>query len=418
MTDKNIEIAAGYDPADNDKIRALFPLIDDSTAYLDNAATTQKPECVIRALAGYYEHDNANPLRGLYKLSVRATEGVEGARQTVADFIGAREAAEIIFTRNATESLNLAAYSYGMNFLKEGDEIVITIMEHHSNMLPWQQVAKHTGAVLKYVDTDENGRITPEMVEAVVTDKTKIVSTTQLSNVLGWENDVKAFAQIAHRHGAIMIVDGAQSVPHIRVDVSDIDCDFLAFSGHKIYGPMGVGVLYGKRELLEAMPPFLFGGEMIDSVTRFGATYSEIPHKFEAGTLNAEGIIGLGAALDFVNQIGIDKIRAREDALTAYAWEKIKPIPHIRILGADDPSLHHGIITFTIDGVHPHDVSYILDTKDICVRAGHHCAQPLMKQCGVFSTTRASLAFYNTKEEIDRLADELGQMRAQMGYDR
>jgi len=403
--------------ADVAAIRSAFPILNDTTAYLDNAATTQKPVSVISAARNYYDTMNANPLRGLYKLSVAATDAYEGARSTVARFINARESEEIVFTRNTTESLNLLAYSYGMNFLKEGDEILISIMEHHSNMIPWQQTAKRTGAVLKYVDCDDQGKISVEAFEAAVSDRTRIVAMTQLSNVLGTLNDVKTFAAIAHRHGAVFIADGAQSVPHVPVDVQDLDVDFLAFSGHKMYAPMGIGVLYGKRELLEKMPPFLFGGEMIESVTREDAKFAEVPHKFEAGTVNAAGAVGLDAAIKFVRSIGFEAIEARENALTEYAFKKLAAIPHLHILGSGRPEDHHGILTFTIDDVHPHDVAYILDTKDIDVRAGHHCAQPLMKQFGVFSTTRASLSFYNTEEEIDRLAAALGELRKEMGYD-
>ncbi len=405
-----------YNKADDAKIRSAFPILNDETAYLDNAATTQKPECVIKAVEEYYRSLNANPLRGLYKLSVAATEAYEGARKTVADFIGAGDSDQIIFTRNTTESLNLVAYSYARNFLHEGDEILISIMEHHSNMIPWQQAAKATGAVLKYVDCDKQGKISREAFEAAITDKTKIVAMTELSNVLGTVNDVKTFAAIAHEHGAIFVCDGAQSVPHIPVNVTDLDVDFMAFSGHKMYSPMGIGVLYGKKDLLEKMPPFLFGGEMIDSVSRFDAKFSEIPHKFEGGTVNAGGAVGLEAAIRYIQNIGFDTIEAREKALTQIAMDKLKAVPHLHILGSDKPEDHHGILTFTIDGVHPHDVAYILDSQNVDIRAGHHCAQPLMRHFDVFSTSRASLSFYNTEDEIDRLVDAVSKLRGEMGF--
>lgn len=400
------------------KIRAEYPVLENrDVAYLDNSATTQKPKCVLKAVEDYYSAHNANPMRGLYDLSIEATDAYEDARKTVARFIGAESEKEIIFTRNASESLNLIAYSYGMNFLHEGDEIIITIMEHHSNMLPWQQVAKHTGATLTYLYPDKDGYLSPEKFAEAVSEKTKFISVTQVSNVFGRVNDVKKFAEIAHSVGAVISVDGAQSVPHMPVDVADLDCDFLSFSGHKMYAPMGIGVLYGKKELLEEMPPFLYGGEMIEYVTTEGATYNEVPHKFEAGTVNVGGAVGLAAAIRYMEEIGWDTMIERENAVTEYAFNQMKQIPHVNILGADDPHDHHGILTFTIDNVHPHDVAAIFDSNNVAVRAGHHCAQPLHKWLGALSTTRASLAFYNTKEDVDRFIEALRQIRPSMGYE-
>ncbi|MBR1811050.1 MAG: SufS family cysteine desulfurase [Clostridia bacterium] len=398
-------------------IRAEFPILgQDGLAYLDNAATTHKPGCVLDAVNDYYYHSNANPLRGLYSLSVAATEAYADARETVRDFIHAADAAEIIFTRNASESLNLIAYSYGMNFLTAGDELVVAISEHHSNLLPWQLVAEKTGADLVYLECAPDGNYTPEMLQAVITEKTRLVAIAQISNIFGRKLNIKAFADVCHKNGAVLVCDGAQSVPHTPVDVQDLDVDFLVFSGHKMYAPMGVGVLYGKRALLEKMPPFLRGGEMIEYVTREGATYAELPHKFEAGTVNVGGAVGLAAAIKYVERIGFDTIERRELALTTRAMAGIAKIPHVTVLGSDDPAQHHGIIAFKIDGVHPHDIAAIFDSENIAVRAGHHCAQPLHKFIGIPSTTRASFAFYNTAEEVDRFLDCLSRVRRNMGY--
>lgn len=398
-------------------IRADFPLIagNPQIAYLDNAATAQKPRAVIEAEKRFYEESNANPLRGLYALSQRATEIYEDAREDVRAFLGAGSAEEIVFTRNASESLNLVAYSYG-RLLSPGDEIVTTVMEHHSNLLPWQQVAKRAGAVLRFVECDEHGLISEEAFRAALSDRTKLVAMTQLSNVLGVRNDVKTFAVIAHEHGAVFVCDGAQSVPHLPLDVRDLDVDFLAFSGHKMGGPMGIGVLYGKKELLEKMPPFLYGGEMIESVTREGATYAELPHKFEAGTVNAAGAAGLAEAIRYYRKVGFDKIVAREEALSEAAFRALKAVPHLRLLGPDDAKAHHGIFTFTIEGAHPHDIAAILDGDGVNVRAGQHCAQVLMQHLGAPSTARASVMFYNTEEEIARLAASLATVRGKLGY--
>jgi cysteine desulfurase/selenocysteine lyase len=394
-----------------------FPLLmQNKIIYIDNAATSQRPQCVIDAEGDFYKNYNANPLRGLYSLSVEATEVYENAREAVRKFIGAEKSNEIIFTRNTTESLNLVAYSYGLSNVKKGDEIVVSIMEHHSDLLPWQMVAETCGAELKFIECAKDGSIDLEKVKELITSRTKIVAMTQVSNVLGREYPVKEIAKLAHEKGAVMVVDGAQSTPHMRVDVTDLDADFFAFSGHKLLAPMGIGVLYGKEELLEKMPPFLSGGEMIDSVTRTSAVYAELPHKFEAGTVNAAGAAGLKAAIDYIEKVGFDYIGEREIALTSRAIEKMKKIPHVNIIGSENADEHTGIVTFTIDNVHPHDISEILAADGIAVRAGHHCAQPLLTHLGLNSTARASFAFYNTEDEVDKFTGSVATIRERMGY--
>ena len=394
-----------------------FPLLmQNKIIYIDNAATSQRPQCVIDAEGDFYKNYNANPLRGLYSLSVEATEVYENAREAVRKFIGAEKSNEIIFTRNTTESLNLVAYSYGLSNVKKGDEIVVSIMEHHSDLLPWQMVAKTCGAELKFIECAKDGSIDLEKVKELITSRTKIVAMTQVSNVLGREYPVKEIAKLAHEKGAVMVVDGAQSTPHMGIDVTDLDADFFAFSGHKLLAPMGIGVLYGKEELLEKMPPFLSGGEMIDSVTRTSAVYAELPHKFEAGTVNAAGAAGLKAAIDYIEKVGFDYIGEREIALTSRAIEKMKKIPHVNIIGSENADEHTGIVTFTIDNVHPHDISEILAADGIAVRAGHHCAQPLLTHLGLNSTARASFAFYNTEDEVDTFTDSVATIRERMGY--
>lgn len=394
-----------------------FPLLmQNKIIYIDNAATSQRPQCVIDAEGDFYKNYNANPLRGLYSLSVEATEVYENAREAVRKFIGAEKSNEIIFTRNTTESLNLVAYSYGLSNVKKGDEIVVSIMEHHSDLLPWQMVAKTCGAELKFIECAKDGSIDLEKVKELITSRTKIVAMTQVSNVLGREYPVKEIAKLAHEKGAVMVVDGAQSTPHMRVDVTDLDADFFAFSGHKLLAPMGIGVIYGKEELLEKMPPFLSGGEMIDSVTRTSAVYAELPHKFEAGTVNAAGAAGLKAAIDYIEKVGFDYIGEREIALTSRAIEKMKKIPHVNIIGSENADEHTGIVTFTIDNVHPHDISEILAADGIAVRAGHHCAQPLLTHLGLNSTARASFAFYNTEDEVDKFTGSVATIRERMGY--
>lgn len=397
--------------------RKDFPLLENNKViYLDNAATSQRPETVIQAEAQFYEKYNANPLRGLYELSVEATDCYEEARETVRKFIGAESTEEIIFTRNTTEGLNLVAYSYGLSHLKAGDEVLVSIMEHHSNLLPWQMVCRQTGAELKFLECDQTGFLSDEILENAITDKTRLVAIAQVSNVLGRTAPIEKIVKLARKHGAVVVMDAAQSAPHMAINVKDLDVDFMAFSGHKLMGPMGIGVLYGKKELLEEMPPFLTGGEMIDSVSRTGAVFAPLPHKFEAGTVNAAGAWGLKAAIEYLQQVGFDEIKRREEALTARALEGLKKIPHVHVLGSEKAEEHCGILTFTIDGVHPHDVSAILDADGIAVRAGHHCAQPLMEYLGVSSTTRASLFFYNTEEEINAFVESMKTVRRRMGY--
>ncbi|MCD8103722.1 MAG: SufS family cysteine desulfurase [Lachnospiraceae bacterium] len=398
-------------------IRRDFPLLQNTDyAYLDNAATSQKPVQVLDAVREFYETKNANPFRGLYPLSEAATEAYEDARETVREFIHAKSTGEIIFTRNASESLNLVAYSLGSILFQPGDEIVVSIAEHHSNMLPWRGAAERAGAKVVYLECGEDGRFTEDMLRDVLTDRTRLVAITQVSNVFGRENDIRRFAQVCHERDIVIVADGAQSVPHMPVDVQDLDVDFLAFSGHKMLAPDGIGVLYGKKKWLEKMPPFLSGGEMIESVTRDKIIYAELPHKFEAGTVNAGGAVGLAEAVRYIQRLGFDWVEEREQSLTALAYSRMKDIPGVRIFGSDDPADHHGILTFTVDGVHPHDVSEILSASKIAVRAGHHCAQPLMGHLKVGSTTRVSLAFYNTEEEILRFTEALGQVRRVMGY--
>lgn len=398
-------------------IRKDFPLIENNNIiYLDNAATSQKPLCVIRAIENYYLEKNANPMRGLYELSVVSTKAYEDARQSVASFINSPKAKNIIFTRNASESVNLIAYSYGMEFIKKDDEILVSITEHHSNLLPWQNVARKTGATLKFVDCDKEGFISIDAFKAALSNKTKLVAITQVSNVLGIENPIKEFAKLAHEVGAVIVVDASQSVPHMAVDVCDLDADFLVFSGHKMLAPMGIGVVYGKEDLLEKMPPFLYGGEMIETVTRESATFAPLPHKFEAGTVNVEGAVGLKAAIEYIKNLGFDKIKEIETSLCKLAFEELKDDEHIHIVGSKNPDEHHGILTFSIDDVHPHDIAEILSSDNIAIRAGHHCAQPLLRHLGFMSTARASFAFYNTKDEVLAFCKAVKSLREKMGY--
>ncbi len=381
-------------------------------AYLDNSATTQKPESVVRSICGYYGGCNANPHRGVYELSVRATQVYENARRKVAEFINATPR-EIIFTKNATESLNLIAYSYGLTNLHAGDEILITIAEHHSNLVPWQRVAQMTGATLNYIYLAADGNLSADDIATKLTKRTKILAVTQISNVLGLINDVKTLAARAHEVGAIVVVDGAQSVPHIPVDVQNIDADFLAFSGHKMLSPMGIGVLFGKRRLLDEMPPFLSGGDMIEYVEEQSTTYAELPQKFEAGTQNVGGAAGLTAAIDYLRGVGFETIERIERDLTTFAIAEMKRLPYVELYGCDAAN-KVGIITFNIRDVHPHDVATILDAQGVAIRAGHHCAQPLMKFLGLNSTCRASFYFYNTRRDVERLIEALQQVRGVM----
>lgn len=386
--------------------------------YFDNAATSQRPQQVLDAVANFYTAANANPLRGLYGLSVKATDLYEEARERVARHLNA-ESSEVIFTRNATESLNLVAYTWAMENVREGDEIVVSAMEHHSNLLPWQMVAKAKGASLVFLECGNDGVI-PESEYAKINLKTVLLAVAHVSNVFGITNPVKDLIRLAHKNGrggkgAVTVIDGAQGAPHTKVDVKDLDADFYALSGHKMCGPMGIGVLYGKKNLLEEMPPFLRGGEMIEYVTRESATYAELPHKFEAGTVNAADAVGLAAALDYIDSIGLDKIEENDSRLTSLLMQTMKSIPHVNIIGNENPSKHSGIVTFTLDGVHPHDIASMLDSEKIAIRAGHHCAQPLMEKLGVGSTARASLYFYNTEDEIAVFAEKLASVRKWMG---
>lgn len=396
-----------------------FPLLREhrDIIYFDNAATSQKPDCVIKAEEDFYTQHNANPLRGSYPLSVEATDIYENSRIKVQKFINAASNREIIFTRNSTESLNLIAYSYGLTNVNAGDKVLVSGMEHHSNMLPWQMVTKVKGAELEYIECADDGSVDLERIKEQITDNTKIVAITQVSNVLGRVNPIKEIAKLAHDKGAVIVVDGTRSIPHMRIDVQDLDADFFVFSGHKIFGPMGIGVLYGKEKLLDAMPPFLTGGEMIDSVRRDGATYAELPHKFEAGTVNARGAAGLAAALDYVDSIGYEEMQKREEEVIRYVMEGMKKIPHVHILGSQDPKEHLGIVSFAVDGVHPHDVNEILIADGICIRAGHHCAQPLLNSLGYNSTARRSFMFYNTIREGEKFLKSLATVREKMGYD-
>lgn len=397
--------------------RQDFPLLrENPIVYLDSAATAQRPDVVIEAEMEFYRNYNANPLRGLYSLGIEATDRYEEARECVAKFIHAASAKEIIFTRNATESLNLIAYSYGLSHLQKGDEIVVSILEHHSNQLPWRMVAEKTGAVVKYLECDRQGHILDADLQAAFSEKTKLVAVTQVSNVLGIRTPIDKIVALARKSGAVVVLDAAQSTPHMEVDVQKLGVDFLAFSGHKLMAPMGIGVLYGRKELLSEMPPFLTGGEMIQTVTRDKVVYAELPHKFEAGTVNGAGAWALAAAIRYLQEVGYEQIQKQELLLTTQLMDGLKKVPHVQVQGSPDPKEHCGIVSFTIDGVHPHDVSSILDADGIAVRAGHHCAQPLMQQIGVMSTTRASMYFYNTEEDIEKLLASVQTIRRRMGY--
>ncbi len=385
--------------------------------YFDTAATAQRPFIVLDAMTHFYATQNANPLRGLYSLSERATKAYEDSRTVVAKFINAASPREIVFTRNSSESLNLVAYTYGMENVGEGDEIAVSIMEHHSNIIPWQFVCEKKKAKLVFFDVDkETGTIPESEFDKKITSRTKIVSITHVSNVLGTTNPIKKIAQKAHQVGAVLVVDGAQSTPHISVDVQELGADFLAISGHKLCGPMGIGALYGKLELLEKMPPFLRGGEMIEYVTKEGATWAEVPHKFEAGTVSAGDAVGMAAAIRYIQSVGLDNIKKNDNFLASKLMEGIKKIPHFNVVGGTDGSKRCGIVTFTIDGVHPHDIATLLSDEHIAIRAGHHCAQPLQQYLGIPASARASLYFYNTEEEVDTLLEKLPLIRKWAGF--
>ncbi|MCG7378877.1 cysteine desulfurase [Paenibacillus sp. ACRSA] len=402
----------------NPSIREQFPILHQEInghplVYLDSAATSQKPRAVIEAVKHYYEYENSNVHRGVHTLGSRATDAYEGAREKVAKFINARRTQEIIFTRGTTTALNLVASSYARANCKEGDEIVITQMEHHSNLIPWQQVAKETGATLKYIPLQPDGHIELADVEKTITNNTKIVAIAYVSNVMGLVHPVKQIAEIAHRNGAVIVVDGAQSTPHMKVDVQDLDCDFYALSGHKMCGPTGIGALYGKKALLESMEPIEFGGEMIDDVGLYESNWKELPWKFEGGTPIIAGAVGLGAAIDFLEEIGMDEIAHHEGVLAAYATERLSEIDGLTIYG---PAKRHvGVVTFNLGDVHPHDVATVLDASGVAIRAGHHCCQPLMRWLEVSSTARASFYLYNNEQDVDRLVSALIQTKEYFG---
>lgn len=404
------------------RIQEQFPLLKQTVngkqiVYLDNAATAQRPLSVLKAVDDFYRHDNANPHRGVYELAVRATNAFENSRKVIADFIGVKDPAEVIFTRNATEALNLVAYSYGMNFLSAGDGITISVAEHHSNLVPWQHVSKTTGASLDYLYLTDGGRISDEEIEKKITKKTKLVSVAEISNVLGVRFPVEKIVKRAHEVGAVVVLDCAQSVPHMQVDVEALGVDFAAFSGHKMYAPLGIGVLWGRRSLLEQMPPFLSGGDMIDSVEEQVTTFAPLPQKFEAGTQDAAGAVGLAAAARFMQEIGWEEITRIEHELMAYALEEMRKLSYVTILGGDIPAgERYGVISFNVQDVHPHDVASILDADGVCVRAGHHCAQPLLHYLDLYATSRISFAVYNTKQDIDAFIDSLKKVRGVMGY--
>ena len=393
-----------------EEIRKDFPIFSNrAIAYLDSGATTQKPIQVIEKINEFYNKNNANPHRGAYSLSMEATSEYEKARSKISKFINSRYSEEIIFTKNATESLNLIAYSYGMENLKQDDEIVISIMEHHSNLVPWQKVSKVTNSKLNYMYINENFEISNEEIEAKITDKTKIVGITHVSNVLGTINNVKKIIKYAHKKGAIVIVDASQSIPHMKIDVQDLDCDFLVFSGHKMLAPLGIGVLYGKKSILNNMSPFLMGGDMIEYVYEQETTFAPLPNKFEAGTQNVEGVVGLGAAIDYIENLGYDNIQKIEKSLIKYARSELSKLDFLDLYMTPNEENHSSVISFNIKGVHPHDVASILDSEGVCVRSGNHCAQPLLRYLGFDSTCRASFYFYNTEDDVNRLVKALNK---------
>ena len=385
-----------------------FPiLLENNIAYLDSGATTQKPREVIDAVDRYYKTKNANPHRGAYSLSIEATQVYEQTREKVAKFINSQSSSQIIFTKNASESLNLIAYSYGLDNLKKDDEIVLSIMEHHSNLVPWQYVAKKTGSKLKYMYINDNFELSDEEIKSKITDKTKIVGITHVSNVTGTINNVEEIIKYAHSKGAIVVLDASQSIPHMKIDVQKLDADFVVFSGHKMLSPLGIGVLYGKKELFENMTPFLMGGDMIEYVYEQETTYAPLPSKFEAGTQNVGGVVGLGAAIDYIEKVGYDNIEKIEKELVKYAKEELEKLKYVKLYMTSNENNHSAVISFNIIGVHPHDVASILDSQGVCVRSGNHCAQPLLRYLGIDSTCRASFYLYNTKEDVDRLVEAI-----------
>ncbi len=406
---------------DTKQIIKDFPILSreidgNKLVYIDNAATSQKPRAVIDAISRYYEHYNANVHRGLHTLSEEATEAYENVREKVADFIGAKSISEIIYTKGTTEAINLVAYSWGRQNVLPGDEIVLTPLEHHSNLVPWQQLAAEREAKLVYLELTADGQVSLESARQLIGPKTRLVTISQMSNVLGSIQPVREIADLAHNFGAVVLVDGAQGVPHLPTSVEDLGCDFLAFSFHKMLGPTGVGILWGKKELLEAMPPFMYGGDMISSVARDKSRFNELPWKFEAGTPNIEGVIASGAALDYLNNLGMAKVRQHEIEITQYALDKLGAIKDIVIYGPKEALNRGGVISFNIDGIHPHDLGQILSDSGIAIRAGHHCCQPLMKDLKVMGTARASFYLYNTTAEVDLLAKALVEAEKVLGH--
>ena len=385
------------------EIRKDFPIFNEDIVYLDSGATSQRPKQVIEKINEFYERANANPHRGSYKLSIEATEAYEGSRRKVAEFINAKHQEEVIFTKNATEALNLVAYSYGMDNIKQDDEIVISIMEHHSNLVPWQKVAKKNQANLKYMYINDNFELDKQEIQNKITKNTKIVGITHVSNVLGTINPVKDIIDIAHKNGAIVILDASQSIPHMKIDVQELDADFVVFSGHKMLAPLGIGVLYGKKDILDKMSPFILGGDMIEYVYEQDTTFAPLPNKFEAGTQNVGGAVGLAAAIDYMNGIGYNNIEEAERDVVGYAISKLKELDFVKLYCTNNLENHLSVLSFNIDGIHPHDVSTILDSVNVAIRSGNHCAQPLLRFLGIDETCRASFSFYNTKEDVDKL---------------
>lgn len=403
---------------DVQRVREDFPLLRQEVrgrplVYLDSAATAQKPRAVIDAIVRFYEHDNANVHRGVHVLSERATEAYEGARETVREFINAKDVREIVFVRGTTEAINLVAQTYGRKNVGPGDEVLITHMEHHANIVPWRMLCEQTGATLRVIPVDDRGELVLDAVDALLTEKTRILAVTHVSNALGTVNPVKELTRKAHAKGIPVLVDGAQSVTHFPVDVQDLGCDFYAFSGHKMFGPTGIGVLYGRLERLESMPPYQGGGDMILSVTMEKITYNRVPHRFEAGTPNLEGAVGLAAAIRYLKGLGMEAIAAHDRALMAYATQALEAVPGLRLVGTAREKA--GVLSFTLEDIHPHDVGTILDREGICIRTGHHCAQPVMQHFKVPATARASLALYNTREDVDALVRGLHKVREVFG---
>lgn len=391
-----------------DELKKDFPILNSSNvAYLDSGATTQKPQAVIDAVDKYYKTQNANPHRGAYSLSIEATRVYEEGREKIAQFINSEASSQIIFTKNASEALNLIAYSYGLENLKKDDEVVLSIMEHHSNLVPWQFVTKKTNSKLKYMYINENFELSDEEIYSKITDNTKIVGITHVSNVTGTINDVEKIIKYAHKKGAIVVLDASQSIPHMKIDVQKLDADFVVFSGHKMLSPLGIGVLYGKKNILENMNPFLMGGDMIEYVYEQETTFAPLPSKFEAGTQNVGGVVGLCAAIDYIEMVGYENIQKHEKEVVNYAINKLKELDYIKLYITPNESNHSAVVSFNIIGVHPHDVASILDANGVCVRSGNHCAQPLMRYLGIDSTCRASFYLYNTKGDVDKLVDSI-----------